>query len=297
MSTSNREPVRRAPIRQRCNRSSAAWILAGALAASASSAGAAEINLGAGYGYAILGLTGSTDQLSSGGLNVMGNVGVASGATLAMSSGIVTGQIDTSSLSNVTLSGGTTSVDGALCSTTAGCAGVSVQTSALAAAQSAATALAECGRDCTAGSPTQTFTSITSPQTITGNGGVNVIDVTGSAGIHLSGGNLTISGGANDTFIIDVSGSSGIQLSGNTSIVLSGVNPNQVLFYVPGSASNIIQTSGASDTAGIFLAPNGGIQISHGGVHDSEFISDGALSFQSNPTPSTETQWCRHPRP
>ena len=93
---------------------------------------------------------------------------------------------------------------------------------------------------------------------------------------------MTISGSSADTFIIDVSGASGIQLSGGADIVLSGVNRNQVLFYVPGSASNILQTSGNADTEGIFLVPNGGVQI-NGGIHDSEFIGGGPISFQSNP--------------
>jgi hypothetical protein len=60
------------------------------------------------------------------------------------------------------------------------------------------------------------------------------------------------------------------------------VNPNQVLFYMPGSASNILQTGGNADTAGIFLVPDGGIQI-NAGVDDSEFISGGPISFHSNP--------------
>jgi len=254
-------------------------ILLGALGAPGSSAFATSIDLGAASGYAVLGLAGSSDQLSSGPLQINGNVGVASGATLGFSSGTVTGLIDTSALSNVALSGGTTFVNGSACPSAATCAGVSVAPGALASAQSAATALAMTAATASS-SPTQSFTSITGPQTITGNGGMNVIDVTGSAGIHLSGGALTISGNSADTFIIDVP--SGIQLSGGADIVLSGVNPNQVLFYVPGSASNIVQTSGNADTAGIFLAPNGGIQI-NGGVHDSEFIGGGPISFQSNP--------------
>jgi hypothetical protein len=257
-------------------------LVAGLLFGFGPAAFADDINLGAGYGYAVLGLTGSTDQLSSGGLNIGGNVGVASGATVAMSSGTVSGLIQTAALSSVTLSGGTTFVDGSACSSAATCAGVSVIPGQLASAQSAATALASSAATA-AMSPTQSFTSITSPMTITGNPGQNVIDVTGAAGIHLSGGALTISGNSSETFIFDVMGANGIQLSGGASIALSpGVNPDQVLFYVPGSASNIVQTSGNANTAGIFLVPQGGIQI-NGGTHNSEFIGGGPISFQSNP--------------
>ena len=145
------------------------------LGAPGSPAFAGSINLGAASGYAVLGLTGSSDQLSSGPLMINGNVGVASGASLAMSSGTVTGLIETSSLGNVNLSGGTTFVGGGACSSAATCAGVSVVPGALASAQSAATALASTAATA-AMSPTQSFASITGPQTITGNGGMNVID-------------------------------------------------------------------------------------------------------------------------
>lgn len=237
----------------------------GAAGASLSFADIAS-QLGAAGGYAILGLSGSTDNLSSGGLVVNGNIGVGPSATAAISSGVVNGSFFTNSSGEVTQSGGET---------------VPVIVQSMSAAQQAATNLATFAANA-AQSPTQTFTSITSAMTITGNGGENVIDVTGSQGIHLSGGTLTISGGPNDFFIIDVSGSQGMQLSGNTNIVLNGVAANQVLWYFPGSANNIVQTSGQSDTEGIFLAPNGGIQI-NGGTHDSEFIAGGPLSFQSNP--------------
>ena len=71
-------------------------------------------------------------------------------------------------------------------------------------------------------------------------------------------------------------------LSGDTNIVLmGGVTPNHVLWDVEGSSGQV-QTSGNSDTAGIFIAPNEPIQI-NGGTHNSEFISGKQLSFQSNP--------------
>ena len=125
--------------------------------------------------------------------------------------------------------------------------------------------------------PTQTFNSITSSQTIVGNGGQNVILVTQL--IHLSGGNnLIISGGPSDTFIFNVT--RGLQLDGGSNIMLQGVSPSKVLFNFPGSGDQI-QTSGNAQTAGIFLAPNRVIQV-NGGSHNSEFISGQTLSFQSN---------------
>jgi hypothetical protein len=98
--------------------------------------------------------------------------------------------------------------------------------------------------------------------------------------IHLSGGGaLTISGGPNDTFIFQIA--QGLQLDGGANIVLNGVTPSQVLFYFSGSGYQI-QTSGNANTAGVFLAPNLTIQI-NGGTHNSEFISEQTLSYQSNP--------------
>lgn len=224
--------------------------------------------------FRILGLTGSTDNLSSGGLVVDGNIGVAANASAAISSGTVNGSFYVDPSGTVTQSGGEN---------------VPVIVQSLAAAQTAAINLATFAANA-AKAPTQSFSSITSAMTITGDGGENVIDITGSAGIHLSGGNLTISGGPKDYFIIDVEGSQGMQLSGNTNIVLQGVSANEVLWYFPGTANNILQTSGDSDTRGIFLAPNGGIQI-NGGYHVSEFIAGGPLSFQSNPTIVPEPAW------
>jgi hypothetical protein len=86
-------------------------------------------------------------------------------------------------------------------------------------------------------------------------------------------------GGPSDTFIINAPG--GLQLSGGSQIILSGVSPSKVLFNFPGAGQQV-QTSGNANTAGIFLAPIRQMQI-NGGVHNSEFISGGQLSFQSNP--------------
>jgi hypothetical protein len=146
---------------------------------------------------------------------------------------------------------------------------------AMAALQNAAIALSNADAALT---PTQTFSQITSATTITGNGGQNVIRVVGT--FHLSGGqNLVLSGGPSDSFIINAP--LGMQLDGGASIILSGVSPSRVLFNFPGNGTQV-QTSGNANTAGIFLAPFRQMQI-NGGVHNSEFIAGGQLSFQSNP--------------
>jgi hypothetical protein len=215
--------------------------------------------------YAVLGLQGSNIQLSSGPLRITGNIGIGPDGQFNFSGGgIVTGVLYADPSAQINISGGGTTITGG------------ITTMSMSAVDSAAAAEAAFVASL---SPTQTFSSITSALTITGNGGQNVIDVTGN--FHLSGGqNLTISGGASDTFYFNVPG--GLQLDGNSNILLSGISPSQVVFYFPGSGGWAMQTSGNAQTSGIYLAPNGGFNI-NGGVHNSEFISGTRLSFQSNP--------------
>lgn len=97
--------------------------------------------------------------------------------------------------------------------------------------------------------PTQTFTTISGTQTITGNGGLNVIKVT-----SLSNPTLTISGGPDDIFVINVSGS----FSTNRAMTLMGITASQILWNLTGSSGNIFSTSGGNTVYGTFLATNGG---------------------------------------
>ena len=197
-------------------------------------------------------------------MRIHGNVGIGQSGNFNFSGGgEVCGTLDADPTAQVNISGGGTTIT---CGTVQ-MSMSSIQNAALAESNAAA-----------ALTPTQTFNQIVSSQTIVGNGGQNVILVTQL--IHLSGGNLIISGGSSDTFIFNVT--QGLQLDGGANIVLQGVPPSNVLFNFPGSGDQI-QTSGNAQTAGIYLAPNRVIQI-NGGVHNSEFISGRTLSFQSNPT-------------
>jgi hypothetical protein len=225
---------------------------------------ARAFNLGPAGDYAILGI-GGTIHLSSGPLLIYGNVGAGDHSNFqADGGGTVNGRLDyaltaTVNTGNDTFTGGIHLID-------------------FAAINQAVQNLVTFANGLT---PTQTFTSITSPTTITGNGGQNVIAVTGSTGIHLSGGNLVLNGTASDTFIFQIN-QGNFALSGDTHIVLTGgLTPNNVLWDFEGSGGQV-QTSGNSFTQGIFLAPNEGIQI-NGGIHYSEFISGVSMSFQSNP--------------
>ena len=97
--------------------------------------------------------------------------------------------------------------------------------------------------------PTQTFGNITGALTITGNGGLNVIDIN-----SLSNPDLTITGGSNDRFVFNIAGS----FATNHVMVLNGINASQLLWNMTGTSGNIFQTSGGDVLFGTFLATNGG---------------------------------------
>jgi hypothetical protein len=95
---------------------------------------------------------------------------------------------------------------------------------------------------------TQNFTTINTTTTITGNGGLNVIDVA-----NIQNAKLTISGGPNDFFVFNVSSA----ISTNQPMTLSGVTPDQILFNLTGTGT-VFQTSGGDLSFGTYLATNGG---------------------------------------
>ena len=244
------------------------------LTASAGKVSAQISELGTAVDYAGLELSSSNIfTISSGNTSITGNVGLAANGTLNFSGGgVVTGAVDAGTGATVTITGGSVADGGTV-------EPYAQMSQDITDAQNAATYYAGL-------TATQTFSSITSAQTITGSGGVDVIQVNGDIDIQ-GGGNLTLSGNSSDQFVIDVNdtGVAGnppdLTLGGGSSIVLNGINASQVVFNLIGTGLEVT-TNGNSDTNGIFLAANGGITIS-GGVHDSEFIAGGALTFQSGP--------------
>jgi hypothetical protein len=212
--------------------------------------------------FAAIGLQGSQFQLSSGPLQVNGALGIGPSGLFHLSGGAtLNSTLYTDPSATVQIDNGSSIGGGTL-------------TQSMSALQAAALALSSSAAGLT---PTQTFAQIISTITINGNGSQNVISVPGN--FHLSGATLTLSGGASDTFIVNAP--NGMQLDGGAKILLAGISPSQVLFNFPGNAGQV-QTSGNANTAGIFLAPSKQMQI-NGGVHKSEFIAGGPLSFQSNP--------------
>jgi hypothetical protein len=96
--------------------------------------------------------------------------------------------------------------------------------------------------------PTQTFDTINTTTTITGNGGLNVIDVN-----NIQNAKLTLSGGPNDFFLFNVANA----MSTNQPMTLSGISPDRVLFNLTGTGT-VFQTSGCDKSFGTYLAINGG---------------------------------------
>jgi len=103
-------------------------------------------------------------------------------------------------------------------------------------------------------SPTQSLGTLGKNVTLTGNGGTNVVNV---SGIKMTNGTLTLSGSASDIFIINDSGKFS---SSNSSIVLTGgVTANHVLFNVGGDVS--ITGGGGNDFFGTILAPSSNVSV------------------------------------
>lgn len=106
-----------------------------------------------------------------------------------------------------------------------------------------------------------TYSSITSAKTITGNGGLNVIDVTGN--ITLNNANLTLSGGANDFFVVNIGGT--LSLTGTASLMLSGISPNQVIYNFtatcPSSPCVTINTNVSDYVYGTLLGPEANFHL------------------------------------
>jgi hypothetical protein len=114
--------------------------------------------------------------------------------------------------------------------------------------------------------PTQTLGRIRTATTITGNGGLNVININGS--IHAS---LTLSGGPADVFIVNVSGT--LALEGHATLGLAGgVTADHVLYNFTGNRGTI-STDARNTVNGTLLAPNYRFDIA--GTVNGEIIGGG----------------------
>ena len=120
----------------------------------------------------------------------------------------------------------------------------------------------------------QTFGAITGTKTISGNAGLNVIDV---ASIHNA--LLTLSGPANAIFVINVSG----KFQTNKAMTLTGgILASNVLFNFTGTSGQVLSTSGGDKLYGTFLATDGGqFQFSDLNLDGELINTDGKVQFVS----------------
>jgi hypothetical protein len=210
-----------------------------------SAARADLVNLGAAGGYAVLGLTGTNINASL--VTINGNVGVGpSGSLTNMAPSVINGNVYLDSSASYS---GPGHLNGSLIT------GQNLSP-AVAAAQNASATFA-------AMTPTANVSGGTGG-TIVGNGGTNVVNVSGNLTAP-----LTLTGTAADKFIVNVQG--GIALGGNTAIGAgSGVTPGQVVFNVLGGDVN---THVGNAVNGILLDANGNMTLD--GKFNNEIIGGG----------------------
>jgi hypothetical protein len=122
-----------------------------------------------------------------------------------------------------------------------------VSTSFTSAALSTAQNLSSSAAKLTA---TQTFGTISGATTITGQSGLNVINVA-----NINNAPLTLNGPANATFVFNVSGT---MQENQAMTLLGGVTASDILFNFLGTSGNVLSTSGGDRLFGTFLATNGG---------------------------------------
>jgi choice-of-anchor A domain-containing protein len=135
--------------------------------------------------------------------------------------------------------------------------------------------------------PTKTIsTVINGGQTFTGNGGVNVIDLT--AGINMTGASgITISGSASDVFIINVS-SQFVSNNGTSVTLTGGVTASDILWNYLGTSDASFTGGGLPQTwDGTVLSPNAKISA-HDRTFNGALIAGNDISITSNPVVNFE---------
>lgn len=226
--------------------------------------------LGAAADFPALGLVGTDVELIGSVLADSTHVGPATEANLGVGSGgTVLIQGAASILGHVHHHTGTTVTGGA--SAAGGVFEVDM-TTVVADAIAASAAFAALGT-------TQSFAGINRNTTVTGNGCINIISVTGDITLN-SNKILTIRGTADDYFIFNITGH--LMVSGNARIVLDGLNPHQVLFNMIG-ANEVVDIDGNASADGTFLNTTGEVNLQGNAGGRGAYYSGGPLlHFQGN---------------
>ena len=212
----------------------------------ASSGAGATFSLGGVGGYAVFGVGGSVAiesdfEVYQHDTVVNGNVGVGRYTDITHDfDGTINGRLDYDPA--VTYKGGSLAggfPPGAITGTITGGTHSMDLTGAQADARSASSYYA--GR-----TATQIFSTLTENQVIVGNGGLNVIRITGDVTLKKG---LTLRGGANDVFVFQLTASDAtsvheLTLSGMT-MTLDGVNAANILWDMNGTGGGVVISSGA----------------------------------------------------
>lgn len=226
---------------------------------------AEAITLGSAAKYAVYGSKALDMTVSSGNTDVFGTVGVGPNGSLDFSGGgTIHGDLDHDTGSTINISGGS-QVLGSI----NGNEDMQAVDDDAHAARDAVEALLA----------TQSFLSLGNGDSVTGSGGVNVIDVTNDVALS-GGGTLTLNGSATDLFFFRIGGT--MTLTGGSEIVLSGINAGQVLWDFVGTGQKV-EFNGNSTARGTFMAIDRDIIVA-GGLVEGALISNGnELKLQSGP--------------
>lgn len=242
----------------------------------AGSAKANAVNLGDAANYTVLGIGGSASHLSQFEIYqsdtvINGNVGVGPLSTWTHGmDATINGVLNNDGNADPTITG---TITGGLIHNTP------AVNQAVADALAASTVAAGL-------TPTQTFSTLSEGQTIVGNGGLNVIRVTGDITLKTS---LTLQGTASDQFVFQLTsndpGHVVLTLSGMTMNLVGGVTAGNIIWDMNGVGGSIAITSMASNQTvyGTFLAPDRTILVDQG-IIDGRVIGGGGPDAKANDT-------------
>ena len=221
-------------------------------------------DLGQAANFAVFSLDGTVNNLSN--VTVNGNVGVGPNGDLKlMAPSTVNGTVFRDPSSTISANAGTAT----------GGFQVTSLSQAVTDAQNASTAFA-------ALTPTVTLGNITTATTINRTGVDTVINLSG--GITLNNANLTLNGGAGDSFVLNIQG--GLSLVGTAALTLTGgVLPQNVFYNFLGTGTTLATHVGDS-VIGVVLAVQRDINFD--GSFIGEIIGGGSqLSLLSGATVTT----------
>jgi len=129
--------------------------------------------------------------------------------------------------------------------------------------------------------PDVTYASWTCPLTIAGNGGVNVIEITGD--VDLNKESVTLTGGPNDIFVINVHGGFTLHNSGGV-LAGSGMDASRILINIIGTGAKVTGKA-KNEVDGTLLLPYREMEFYkvsgaiYGGDQEIKLMSDKTIDY------------------